>query len=225
MCLPSCDLRMLDTRCCPPVSPPLDTRAHYHELIMILMIWLASYVNSSLLGWLASHGGQLEYLASMKMFSVQVAGESISIQAQIILLLLLKNTFGPEACIGEAAADPARVVRRCPNPPLPQHVPFYCGTAVSPHSHCATRTPEDAPRQLDGGGGTTTCPPDHLGPPVGAPAELLRATSVGRHPPTGHQLPLRRRAEPRNEQGYNKSQHFSTTFSVGSNFATAKRLL
>ena len=42
-----CDLRMLDTRCCPPVSPPLDTRAHYHELIMILMIWLASYVNSS----------------------------------------------------------------------------------------------------------------------------------------------------------------------------------
>ena len=31
----------------PPVSPPLDTRAHYHELIMILMIWLVSYVNSS----------------------------------------------------------------------------------------------------------------------------------------------------------------------------------
>ena len=123
-------------------------------------------------------------------FSIHLKGFSCCIS---------KNFWSGSMLLGQAAAGPARVVRRCPlPPPHPQHVPFYYGTAVSPH--CATRTPEDAPRQLDGGGGeggSTTCPPDHLGPPVGAPAELLRATSVGRQPPTGQQIPVGEETEPR----------------------------
>ena len=86
---------------------------------------------------------------------------------------------------GEAAAAPARVVRRCP-PPILSMCPFT--TALQCRPIVPPELPKTPPGSWMEGGGTTTCPPDHLGPPVGAPAELLRATSVGRHPPAGHQL-------------------------------------
>ena len=75
--------------------------------------------------------------------------------------ILLLHFFWPGSRTEEQLLLLPELYAGAPSSPHPQHVPFYYGAAVSPH--CATRTPEDAPRQL--GGGSTTCPltiSDHL---------------------------------------------------------------
>ena len=211
---------MLDTRCC-PVFAPLDTLGHTSIAKFHLKIRCSNMLVCNM-----HYSFLCEQSTPRSIESDSTSKDSpVAFAKKAAWLIFWSGSLQPRrgSCCSCSSCTQVPSPPQCCLPPLPQHVPFYYGTAVSPH--CATRTPEDAPRQLDGEGGGTTCPPDHLGPPVGALAELLRATSVGRHPPTGHQLPQRRRAEPRSEQGYNKSQHFSTTISVRSNFATAKRLL
>ena len=117
----------------------------------------------------------------MKMFSVQVAGESISIQAQIILLLRLKNTLlVRKHALGRQLLILLGLFAGAPIPPCLSMCPFTAALQCRP----IPIVPPELPKTPPGSwieGGTTTCPPDHLGPPVGARAV---ASNVSRPIPT-----------------------------------------
>ena len=202
LCLPSCDLRMLDTRCCPPC---LSTLGHTrtlswadhdpHDLAGIiceqLLIRLASITWRAVVVFCFDEN---VLSPSSRRIDLHSSSNNSPVASQ-------KHTFGPEACIGEAAADPARVVRRCPNPPPASACALllrHCSVAPFPLCHQNSR--RRPPAAGEGGSSSSRAaehyssraPPapqlltisDHL-----SALELLRATSVGRYPPSGQQLP------------------------------------
>ena len=138
----------------------------------------------------------------MKMFSVQVAGESISIQAQIILLLLLKNTLlVRKHALRRQLLILLGLFAGAPIPPCLSMCPFTAALQCRPIPIVPPELPKTPPGSWRGGSSSSRAaehysssraPPapqlltisDHL-----SALELLRATSVGRYPPSGQQLP------------------------------------